>query len=96
MVATFDASPWGYGGTLHVWGRLLTWFAEPVTEEDQAYPGVAVGDCRCQGLVEGMAILIGLRAWMPLWRDRLLQVVVKSDSVVALAAVGKFKSRSPQ
>eukprot|EP00971_Amphidinium_carterae_P031489 620032-Amphidinium_carterae.1 len=92
--AYFDASPWGYGGFVAFRGVPIGWFAEEVTAEDEAFPGVIRGDCRTQGLAEALAVLVGIRLWTPVWRSKPLVVQLRSDSMTALAALGKLKTRS--
>ena len=90
----FDASPWGYGAVLYVHGRPKEFFGLPISREDIARFGIVIGDHRFQTLCENLAILIGVRHWLPRWRLQRLQVMVKSDSLSALGAWGKERSRS--
>ena len=50
------------------------------------------GDCRAQAAVEGLALLIALRAWAPLWEQQRLRAHVRSDSAAALGAAEKLAS----
>ena len=92
----FDASPWGYGGVLFWCGQPWSYFAEPITTEDVARFGLVIGSCTHQALLETIAILIGVRAWLPYWTDERLAVRIRSDSSAALGAVGREKSSNPQ
>ncbi|CAK0809933.1 unnamed protein product, partial [Prorocentrum cordatum] len=91
----FDASPWGYGGYIVVRGQVLSWFAEAVTAEDVVRLGIRVGDSRFQALLETLAILIGVREWLPAWKDERAAVVLRGDSQAALGATANLKSASP-
>ena len=89
----FDASPWGYGGVLFVNGHPIEYFGLPISEEDQSRFGIVVGDHRFQTLCENIAILIGVRQWLPHWKKQRAIVAARTDSA---AAVGSWnKERSP-
>jgi hypothetical protein len=42
-----------------------------------------------------MAVLIGVRMWLPLWRDERLTIRVRSDSAAALGAMRRERSSQP-
>jgi hypothetical protein len=88
----FDASPWGYGGVLFWNGIPWSYFAEAVSQQDIERFGIIVGSCRFQALLETLAVLIGIRAWLPLWQDERLAVRVRSDSEAALGAIRRERS----
>ena len=90
----FDASPWGYGAVLYWQGKPCEYFGLPISSEDVARFGVVVGDHRFQTLLENLAILIGVRHWLPAWRHMRLLVTVRSDSKAALGAWTKERSKS--
>ena len=56
--------------------------------------GLEVGDCRGQAVWEALAMLVAMRAWSRFWKDKLLAMVIKSDSKAALGAFEKERSRS--
>jgi hypothetical protein len=95
VTLTFDASPWGYGGYLEYRGRCIAWFSEPISQEDIDKFGITVGDARYQALLENLAILFGVRAWLPLWQTERAAIVVRSDSLAALGAWRKERSNNP-
>ena len=92
----FDASPWGYGGVLFWCGQPWAYFAEKISVEDIARFSLEVGSCTHQALLETLAILIGIRLWLPLWKDERLTVRIRSDSSAALRAVEREKSSNPK
>ena len=75
-------------------GDPCEYFGLPISSEDVARFGVVVGDHRFQTLLENLAILIGVRHWLPAWRHVRLLVTVRSDSRAALGAWTKERSRS--
>ena len=79
----FDGSPWGYGGICLVQEKVVSWFAEPISKEDIARFKIVVGSCAHQALIECLAILIGVRLWLPSWKDERMAVTVNSDSKAA-------------
>jgi hypothetical protein len=91
----FDASPWGYGGVLYWQAEPWYYFASAISQEDVDRFGIIIGDSAFQALVENVAILIGVRHWLPLWRDERLIVRIRSDSQAALGAWGKGRSSNP-
>ena len=91
----FDGSPWGYGGVLVLHGHVLSWFAVPISVEDMQRFGIEVGNSKYQALIECLAILIGLRAWLAHWVDERTVMCVKSDSSAALGATLKLCSPVP-
>ena len=90
----FDASPWGYGGVLFWQGRPWAYFAEPICQQDIERFGIVVGSCAFQALLETLAVLIGVRVWLPYWKDERLAVRVRSDSAAALGALRREKSKT--
>jgi len=88
----FDASPWGFGGVLFWQGWPWEFFSSPITEEDITRFGIKIGDPAFQALLENLAILIGVRHWLPKWKDLRLTVRIRSDSQAALGAWVKERS----
>ena len=67
LTVTADASPWGMGAILATPdGRVLAWIASELCDMDCRVLRVERGGCRAQAAVEGLALLIALRAWAPL------------------------------
>ena len=88
----FDASPWGFGGVLFWQGWPWEFFSSPISEEDIARFGIKISDPASQALLENIAILIGVRHWLPKWKDLRLTVRIRSDSQAALGAWAKERS----
>ena len=57
--------------------------------------GIVVGSHVYQALVENLAILIGVREWLPFWRNERLIVRIRSDSKAAVGAWTKERSSTP-
>ena len=90
----FDASPWGIGGWLRVDGQIVSYFADGVTTQDQEILHVEVGSSSAQQVLEGLAILVGLRAWRTHWLTSRASLSVQSDNVAALSAVSNMRAHS--
>jgi len=76
-------------------GRPVGWFADGISREDRDRLGVVAGESRYQALLEGLAVLIAVRLWAPVWRGRRLGLRARSDSMAALGAVNKQRSNAP-
>ena len=92
FMITADASPWGLGAWLAFDGYPIRWLASEVTSEDASMLGVKIGDCSSQAVLEALAMLVALRTWFPLWAGDRMAIVVRSDSMAALGALGKMAS----
>ena len=91
----FDASPWGLGGVLFIDGLPSRFYAQDIQQEDLEKFEIIVGDCACQAIVENLAILIGVRMWLPLWKSQRVTVTIKTDSMAAIGAWSKERSSKP-
>ena len=67
----FDASPWGAGGFLVVDGKFVSWFATKFDDVDEKAIGILFGDSASQQAAEALAVLLGVRAWLPIWVNAL-------------------------
>lgn len=76
-------------------GWPFAYFAEPISEEDVSRFGIVVGDPAFQALLESIAILIGVREWLPIWKAERAVVKIRSDSQAALGAWRKERSTHP-
>jgi len=92
----FDASPWGIGGVLFLHGRPVQYFAQPITANDINRFDIKVGESAGQALVENLAMLVGVRHWLPAWRHQRLQVRIRTDSSAAVGAWRKERSNTPK
>ena len=93
---TTGASPWGFGEVLEWWDQPIAFISEPISDEDLCKFGIVIGDCRGQGLLETLALLIAVRAWLHRWREEGLRIILRSDSKAAIGAVLELRSRAPQ
>ena len=92
-VAVVDASPWGIGGVLFLDGRPAQRFSDGITDADLAVFSAARGESAHNTTWEGLALVVALRLWGPCsggWR-----VGLRSDSLGALMATSRLRSRSP-
>ncbi|CAE8637383.1 unnamed protein product, partial [Polarella glacialis] len=89
---TVDASPRGFGAWLAVDGTPSTWLAGAWTDEDATRLGARIGNCQGQNAWEALGILICFRTWLcTVAKER---VRLRSDSVNALVAIAKERSKS--
>ena len=94
-----DASPFGVGAILvevnSATGELspLAAMEATVEEADAAWLGVPWKEAASQGVLEGWAILLGIRMFGRLIKNK--AILIKSDSTVALAMTAKLASKSP-
>ena len=91
----FDASPWGLGGVIYVDGYPTRFFAQDIQPEDIAKFGIEIGNCTCQAIVENLAMLIGIRMWLPHWKSQRASVTIKTDSMAAIGSWSKERSTTP-
>jgi hypothetical protein len=89
---TCDASPWGLGAVLEISGRITAWLSDEFCSLDRARVDIVVGSCRSQAVVEALAGLVALRAWLPTWGQHRTASSVRPDSQAALGALGKLSS----
>ena len=52
LAMTLDASPWGLGGVLQLNGRLISWFASPLTRHDERIHKRRIGFAKGQQVWE--------------------------------------------
>ena len=75
---------------------MVPWFVTKFGEGDEKAIGIQFGTSASQQVVEALAVLIGVRAWLSTWLTRLSIWEVKSDSVAALTLVARMHTRSLQ
>jgi hypothetical protein len=93
VLITTDASPWGLGGTLEIYGVVIAYFAERLLPQDASMFGAEIGDCKGQQTWEALALLIALRIWAIHWKSSRVRLVVRGDSMSALHMLLNLKSR---
>ena len=87
-----DACPWGIGGVLYKGGTPMRWFASELPKEVLEKFTAKKGDPAYNTLWEALALLVGLRLWLPKCPKN-LSVRVKSDNVGALRMLLNLASR---
>jgi len=92
VVFTFDASVWGFGGVATVNGVMVSYFATPITEDDERIHKVSKGDNKGQQGWEALAQLIGLRLWKQYWFQVRARLHMRSDNVSSLNVVLNLKA----
>jgi hypothetical protein len=95
VIITTDASPWGYGGFVMKRTKCVGFFFQEITAEDIARFGIVVGEAKFQALLENIALLIAVRLWAGIWAGQRLAIGLRSDSMAALMAWRKERSRVP-
>ena len=91
---TTDASPWGLGGWISVNGNILSWYSEKITANDVNALQRQIGEHESQQAFEGLALLVVVRAWRPLWCRHRIQFGVRTDNVGALTLAAALKRAS--
>ncbi|KAF4718948.1 hypothetical protein FOZ63_019158, partial [Perkinsus olseni] len=91
-----DACWRGIGGVLLEGPNPVSWFADIISSDDLLH--LDIGEShelyRYQNAFELLAILVGTRIWAGRWSED-LPVLMRSDSIVAINAATRMKSRSP-
>ena len=95
VTITWDASPWGMGGTLHVNGELVAFYADvPHTFEVELLQ-IEIGLSSAQQILECLGGLIALRLWKRWWHSSKALLKIRSDNVGALTLLGRLGTHSP-
>ena len=89
----FDASPFGLGAYLMLDHRIVSWFADDITADDQRLFGFPKGDHRGQQAWEALCLLVALRLWKHHWRTVRVTLETTGDSISALTMMSTFTAR---
>ena len=92
---TCDASPWGIGGFLTIDGKIVAYFWDAISPEDQETLKVAAGDSRGQQCWECLAVLVAVKLWLPHWCTRRVRLAVRTDNMTTLAMARKLRAKGP-
>jgi len=92
MSFVFDASPFGLGGFLCINGTIVEYFSSALTPFDCNMFNAPLGDAMGQQTWEALALLVGLKLWLPLWKSHRVALAVEGDNVGALTLLSKFKA----
>ena len=93
---TWDASPYGMGAYLTENGKVVEFFAIPISPEDEQILGVQAGGCEGQQVWECLAGLIALRQWSPRWKHSRVHLHLRGDNVASLVMFSTLKTHSKQ
>ena len=96
ITITWDASPFGMGGTLQQDGWIVEYFAIKIDDLDQQILETPSGTHEGQQVWEALAGLISLRLWSKHWQGRRAKLQIRSDNVGALVMLAKLKGGSKQ
>ena len=90
-----DASPWGLGGVLTRNDTIAEYFASSLDHNDVDIHSIVLGDHRAQQCAEGLAMLVALRIWSPIWTGRRVILQARGDSVTALTMLLDMRAAGP-
>ena len=91
LLITTDASVYGIGGWISLNGVPIAWFSDDLRDDDFSVLGHGFGDNRGQQAFESLALLVAVRTWSALWRDRRVKLALRSDNLGALSIFSAFK-----
>lgn len=94
---TLDASPWGIGAFITVDTNIVSWFESKLDHHDERVFGHKIGEAAGQQCWECLAMLVALRLWGHIWKQRRVTFAVRADNVTVLTLLLKMKTptRSP-
>ena len=95
VTITWDASPYGMGGTLQVAGRFVEFFTIPISKDDEDHLSTVAGSSEGQQTWEALCGLICLRLWRKWWQTATVSLRLRNDNVGALTLFAQVKERSP-
>ena len=97
IVVTTDASPYGIGGVLEVNGKIVSYFADSITQLDRSILGLSSQPSSAdQQALEALAALVALREWAKMWLQSRVRLCVQGDNTPTLAMVTKMQPHSQQ
>ena len=94
VVITWDASPFGMGGTLQIQGRFVEFFAIGISKDDQQILGTQAGSHEGQQTWEALCGLICLRLWRQWWHTSRVRLKLRNDNMGALTLFAQVKGKS--
>ena len=96
MQITWDASPYGMGAYFTEKGKVIEFFAIPISSEDEQILGVQSGGCEGQQMWECLAGLIAMRQWAPRWKHSRVHLHLRGDNIASLVLFSTLKTHSKQ
>lgn len=94
VTITWDASPFGMGGTLQMNGIIVEYFAIPIDANDEQSLETARGIHEGQQVWGALAGLIALRLWSVHWHGQRARLQIRSDNIGALTMLTKLRGGS--
>ena len=94
VIITWDASPWGFGGTLHINGVLVEYLCGTPTDFEIKLLELEIGEAKSQQTMEALGGLVSLRQWTKHWQHRRALLKIRSDNVGALVLFGQLNSKA--
>eukprot|EP00435_Cladocopium_sp_Y103_P055167 s446_g18.t1 len=95
IVITWDASPYGMGGTLQVQGTYVEFFACQISKDDEYHLSTQSGTHEGQQTWEGLCGLVCLRLWRSYWQNAKVKLKLRNDNIGALVLFAQVKGKSP-
>ena len=92
MSFVFAASPFWLGGFISINGAVVEYFSSALTPFDCNMFNAPLGDAVGQQTWEALALLVGLKLWLPMWKSQKVAVAIEGDNVGALTLIAKFKA----
>ena len=89
-----DASIFGLGAYLMRNQEIVSWYASPITQDDEIFLGVEKGNESWQQVLECLNMLVALRTWKSFWCSERIKLEVRSDNIAALTLVMNLKGGS--
>ena len=71
--------------------EIVSWYASPITHDDENFLGVEKGNGNCQQVLECLNMLLALRTWKSFWCTERVRLEVRSDNIGALTLVMSLK-----
>ena len=93
---TWDASPYGMGAYITEKGKVIEFFAIPISSDDQQTMGVQSGGCEGQQTWECLVGLIAMRQWAPRWKHSRVRLHLRGDNIASLVLFSTLKTHSKQ
>ena len=75
-------------------GEVIEYFTSPISAEDIAKYGYAIGDAAGQQLWEALAILVAVDLWASDWSQQRVILKVRGDNVSALVMLIKMRPKT--
>lgn len=94
VLITWDASPWGFGATLHLEGRLVEFLEDTPSSFEIDLLQIQIGSSKAQQTMESLGGLVALRCWKSKWQNKNAVLHIRGDNVGALTLFGQLTTHS--